>query len=136
MKKTALLCCLVLAMVLSGCSNNFTFTSFMGKITIEIKDDEGGRTSESDYFTLDKGKVLNVESSLAEGQVQIDFVEAEVYLHEGDDPADVILGDTVDSITAGPGDSQTVSLDPGDYVIQLTTIGKTNGKILVTQEKQ
>ncbi len=138
MKKTAILCCLILAMtmVLTGCSSNFTFTSVFGKTTIEIKDDEGGKDAESDYFSVGKGKVLVVESSLEEGQAQIDFVEAEVYAHENDDPADVILGDTVETITVGPGDRQTVSLEKGDYVMHVTAIGKTSGKIQVTEENQ
>ena len=138
MKKAAILCSLILAMtmVLTGCSNNFTFTTVLGKTTIEIKDDEGGKDAESDSFSVGKGKVLVVESSLEEGQAQIDFVEATVFSNEDDVPDDVILGDTAASITVGPGDSQTVSLEKGDYVMRVSTIGRTNGKIKVTEEKQ
>ena len=114
----------------------YTEKPYGAATTIEIKDDEGGKDAESDSFSVGKGKVLVVESSLEEGQAQIDFVEATVFSNEDDVPDDVILGDTAASITVGPGDSQTVSLEKGDYVMRVSTIGRTNGKIKVTEEKQ
>ena len=44
---------------------------------------------------------------------------------------DVIAGDVIVSVTLGGGDSSSFSLEKGEYVMQITAIGNTNGKVTV-----
>ena len=72
-------------------------------------------------------------------QLQIDIAEAEVYaVGDGDDDtaADIVVGDVVESITVGPGDTARVSLEKGDYVYLVTAIGETSGKVVIDIQKE
>lgn len=136
MKKTILvIVALALVVALCGCEGvKLTLTGVGTKTTIEAKDAEDGSYIENSPFYVGKGKVLLVESSLDKGQLKIDFVEATVFKRDsGLD--DVILGDVAESITVGAGDSIEVSLPKGDYVMQITTVGTTNGKVVIDFEK-
>jgi hypothetical protein len=70
-----------------------------------------------------------VESSLEKGKLKIDFAQATVIIeHETER---TIIGDVVASETVGPGDSREFSLPQGDYVMLLTAVGSTSGKVTV-----
>lgn len=141
MRKIGMTClaALILSLVLAGCGGirfTFSLTSLGGKTTIEIKDAEDGDTTESDYVSVGKGRKAFIESSLEKGQLQIDFAEAEVIIHADDTPDDIVVGDVVDSITVGPGETAQVELEKGDYVYQLKTIGQTSGKVVIDVRKE
>lgn len=133
---------LLTALILAGCGGfdlnfTFSFTNLMGKTTVEIKDAEDGETAQSDYVSVGKGRAAVIESALEKGRLQIDIAEAEVYTYADDDtPADIVVGDVVESITVGPGDTARVSLEKGDYVYLVTAIGETSGKVVIDIQKE
>ena len=138
MKKSliAILAVLMMAMVLSGCDGaTYTFTSFGGKTTIEVNQASDGADAESSVLSVGKNRSAAIESSLDKGRLQIDFVDATVFPGGEDLPDEVVLNDTVASITVGPGSIESIPLEQGDYVMQVKAIGETNGKITVNIEK-
>ena len=137
MKKTVILfvLTLVLAVLLAGCGAfSLSFTTLGGNTTIEVNDVEDGTAGESNWFSVSKGKTVVIESSLEKGKLKIDFAEATVF-HHADEPEDVIVGDVAASVTVGAGEREELSVEPGDYVLQVTAVGKTNGKVAVRLEK-
>ena len=144
MRKITMTClaALLMALVLAGCAGfdfnpTFSFTNIMGKTTVEIKDAKDGETAQSEYVSVGKGRAAVIESALEKGRLQIDIAEAEVYTYADDDtPADIVVGDVVESITVGPGDTARVSLEKGDYVYLVTAIGETSGKVVIDIQKE
>lgn len=146
MRKITMTClaALLTALILAGCAGfdfnfTFSFTNIMGKTTVEIKDAKDGDTEQSGYVSVGKGRAAVIESALEKGQLQIDIAEAEVYaVGDGDDDtaADIVVGDVVESITVGPGDTARVSLEKGDYVYLVTAIGETSGKVVIDIQKE
>ena len=49
-----------------------------------------------------------------------------------DDEEQTIVGDVVAGETVGPGDSREFPLNQGDYVLQITAVGSTSGKVTVS----
>lgn len=133
---------LLTALILAGCGGldlnfTFSFTNLMGKTTVEIKDAKDGETAQSEYVSVGKGRAAVIESALEKGRLQIDIAEAEVYTYPDDDtPDDIVVGDVVESITVGPGDTARVSLEKGDYVYLVTAIGETSGKVVIDIQKE
>lgn len=142
MRKIRITClaAVLTALVLAGCGAirfTFSFTRMGDKTTVEIKEAEDGDTAESDYISVGKGRAAVIESSLEKGQLQIDFAEAAVFSSvENDTPEDVIIGDVVESVTVGPGDTLQVRLERGDYVYQVRSIGQTSGKVVIDIQKE
>ena len=133
MKQTKIAICLALmmALLLVGCAGaTFTTTSVGNKSTIEVNNAEDGATAEAGPFSVGKGKTAYVESALEKGKLQIDFAEATVFKHD-DMSDDVIIGDVKASVTVGAGEQVEVPLERGDYVLQLTAVGNTGGKVTV-----
>ena len=122
---------LIAGLLLTACSGStFTITSAGNRSTIEANDAEDGSTAETGSFSVGKGKTACVESSLEKGQLKIDFAEATVYLEHEIERVDV--GDVVASETVGPGDSREFPLNQGNYVLQITAVGSTSGKVTVS----
>lgn len=142
MKRISLLCLTLLlsALVLGGCGGikfSFDITKVGNKVTVKVNDIGDGETTETDYVSIGKGRSVFVESQLEKGQLQIDIAEATVYTHADPDQSDdIYVGDVVESITVGPGDTAQVSLKKGDYVYQLKTIGQTSGKVVLDVKKE
>ena len=137
MKKTSIALILMLALcaLLAGCdAATYTFTGAGNKTTIEVNNAEDGAFAESQWFSVGKGRTAVVESTLDKGELKIDFAEATIYAHE-DGPEDVIVGDVIASVTAGAGDGAEFSLEPGEYVLQVTAVGTANGKVVVDIRK-
>ena len=121
---------LIVGLLLVGCAGaTFTISSAGNKSTIEINNAEDSSTAESGSFSVGKGKMAYVESSLEKGQLKIDFAQAIVFREH--DTEQTIVGDVVTSVTIGPEDSQELPLQQGDYVMILTAIGSTSGKVTV-----
>ena len=121
---------LIVGLLLVGCAGaTFTITSAGSRTTIEANNAEDGSTAESGSFSVGKGKTACVESSLEKGKLKIDFAQATVIIeHETER---TIVGDVAASETIGPGDSRELPLQQGDYVMLLTAIGSTSGKVTV-----
>ena len=121
---------LIAGLLLAGCAGaTFTISSAGNRTTIEANNAEDGSTAESGSFSVGKGKTACVESSLEKGKLKIDFAQATVIIeHETER---TIVGDVVASETIGPGDSRELPLQQGDYVMRLTAIGSTSGKVTV-----
>ena len=128
--KIAIPMILIACLLLVGCAGAaFTISSAGNRTTIEANNAEDGSTAESGSFSVGKGKTACVESSLEKGKLKIDFAQATVYMeHETER---TIVGDVVASETVGPGDSREFSLPQGDYVMLLTAVGSTSGKVTV-----
>ena len=133
MKKTriAVIALLLLAVLLTGCDGvNFVFTTAGSKTTIEVKNAADGAYGESTNFSVGKGKIVYVDYALDKGELKIDFAEATIF-HNENSSDDVIVGGVAESITVGPGDKVEVDLGRGDYVMQVTASGETNGTVTV-----
>ncbi len=129
--KIAIPLILIVGSLLVGCVDTvFTISSIGNQSTIEANNAEDGSTAESGSFSVGKGKTACVESSLEKGQLKIDFAQATVFREQ--DSEWVTVGDVVASETVGPGDSREFPLPQGDYVLQITAIGNTNGKVSVS----
>ena len=121
---------LIVGLLLVGCAGaTFTISSAGNKSTIEINNAEDSSTAESGSFSVGKGKTAYVESSLEKGQLKIDFAQAVVFREH--DTERTIVGDVVTSVTIGPEDSRELPLQQGDYVMILTAIGSTSGKVTI-----
>ncbi len=75
------------------------------------------------------------EAALDKGEVQIEFAEATVF-HDDDDSEEIIVGDVIAMAKVSSGDKATLPLGKGDYVLQVTTVGSTGGKVTVSIEKE
>ena len=132
--------CLILivamAMLLPACDGfTFSFTGSGSKMTMEVMDAKDGDFGESYSIEVGKNRIVKVESSLEKGELQIDFAEAHIF-YDDDGPDSEEAGDVVASMKVGPGSSESLELEPGDYILQLTAIGATNGKVTVEVVKQ
>ncbi len=133
MKINRFICILLMLSVLlfAGCEGvTFSITGVGSKTTVEVKNAEDGDLSETQYFSAGKNRSAQIDSSLDKGMLQIDFVEVTVY-HNNDNSEDVIPGDIVSSVKVGPDESQRLPLEAGDYIMQLTAIGDTNGTVVI-----
>ena len=75
MKKLILLC--LVAVTLCGCNSyKFSMTSSNSKTTVKVNHVEDGDTADSSAFEVGKNRVVNIESSLTQGELQIAFVSA------------------------------------------------------------
>lgn len=132
--------CGMLALVLflmTGCSGfKMSFTTTGNNTTIEVKSADDGYTAESPDFSVGSGRAAVITSSLEEGKLKIDFMQVTIFHNEDNSPDDVIYGDIAETITIGPGDKQTIALPASDYIMQVTVVGKTSGKVTVNIEKQ
>ena len=127
---------LLLAMLLAACgTSTFTTTSLGEDTKIEVEDADDGATSESLYVSIGKNRIATIESALDKGQLQIDMTEAIVFENE-DESEDVMLGDIYATVTVGPEDKEEIELPEGNYIYQLTAIGKTNGTVTIDVEKK
>ena len=127
---------LVLALLLAGCDGaTFVITGTPNKTTIQVNDASDGAYGESSPISVGKGRVAVVESALEKGELQIDFAEATIF-HYNDDTEEIIIGDVLARVKVGGGDKATVPLEKGDYVLQVTTVGSTGGKVTVSLEKK
>ncbi|MBQ6539955.1 MAG: hypothetical protein IJL71_02905 [Oscillospiraceae bacterium] len=136
MKKARFMCLIVLAaaLLLTGCSGfTMSVTTSGSKTTIKVNNAADGDSMETNPSSVGKGRVCVVESSLDKGELRIDFAEAHVFSYEDDD---YTVGDVVKSVTVGPGDREEFDLEKGDYVLQITSVGDTNGKVTVNFEKK
>ena len=125
---------LMAAVFMTACSTSFTMTSSNSKVKIEATAADGD-TAEANYITVGKDRVISISSELEKGKLQIDFVEATV-TRDSRDNEEVTLGDNVASVTVEGNETKELELEKGEYVLQLTAIGETNGTVNVEVEKK
>lgn len=126
----------VFLLLTSACSKfTYSFTQKGNNIKIEVNNAEDGKEAESNYFSVGKNKVVTLESSLEKGQLQIDFTSVTVFTHTDEDD-EVIYGDVVESVVLGPGDTAELKLEKGDYILQIISIGNTNGTVTMNINKE
>ena len=134
MKKSVLffLSVLICSLIFCGCDKvfNYDITTVLDKTTIKVLDAGDNAYGESSPIEVGKNRVLQIESALEKGKLKIDFAEVTA-VGSSDTSDDYIVGDVVESITLSPQDKIELSLEPGDYLLQMTTIGETKGTITI-----
>ncbi|MBQ6560378.1 MAG: hypothetical protein IJL85_06070 [Erysipelotrichaceae bacterium] len=121
----------LIALLLSGCGGaKFDITSSSKNAKIKINDVEDGTYAEISTMSVSKGKTVHVESSLNKGKLKIEFCEA-IDISTGDEPNEYVAGAIIETVEIGPGETLEVSLDSGEYLLQLTTIGQTEGTVQI-----
>ena len=123
---------LICSLLLCGCGKvfNYDITTVLDKTTIKVLDAGDNAYGESSPIEVGKNRVLQIESALEKGKLKIDFAEVTA-VGSSDTSDDYIVGDVVESITLSPQDKMELSLESGDYLLQMTTIGETKGTITI-----
>ena len=130
MKKIkAILVMTLTILLLSGCGAvKFNITSSSKNANIKISDVEDGTYAEISTMTVSGGKTVHIDSSLNKGKLKIEFAEA-IEVSSADEEDEFVAGNIVETVEVGPGEKLDVSIDPGRYVVQLTTVGQTEGTV-------
>ncbi|MBR4446030.1 MAG: hypothetical protein IKS37_09095 [Solobacterium sp.] len=131
MKRTKMLFSLIILSLLfvSGCKGfKYVFTGGLDDYSIEVNASDGDYAESSD-FTLLSDRNAVITGNLEEGKLQIEFAEATIIMTDPDTPEDVIVGNVIETVTVGGNEELTVRLPQNDYVMLVTAMGKTKGKI-------
>lgn len=131
MKRTKMLFSLIILSLLfaSGCKGfKYVFTGGLDGYSIEVNASDGDYAESSD-FTLLSDRNAVITGNLEEGKLQIEFAEATIIMTDPDTPEDVIVGNVIETVTVGGNEELTVRLPQNDYVMLVTAMGKTKGKI-------
>ena len=137
--KTIIVACLVTVMVfaLAGCSESaFSFTQVGDKLTIEAKDAADAHEAEYEAIEVGDNCVVNITSALDKGELKIEFYEAINTKTDEEEDDNYVLGDVAATVNVGPDSVESVPLPYGDYVLEITAVGETNGKVDLVIEKQ
>ena len=129
---------IISALLLAGCGLNYPVFSSRGtesSVTISAYKAEDGDFSEMNYIIVEEGDVVVVQSSLENGQLQIDFLEAEVLDPRGDNE-EVIAGELAYRVVADQENREELGMDNGYYVLKITAIGRTDGKVTILTQKE
>lgn len=129
---SALLVTVLLCTGLSGCGKVFHYeiTSTPKRTTIKVMKASNDTYGESGIISIGKDKTVTVTSSLEKGELQIGFASA-VDLSGADDTDDYEILGLEATVNVKPGDTQELHLEKGDYVLQLTSIGDTDGTVTI-----
>jgi len=79
-------------------------------------------------MSVSNGKTVHIESSLSKGKLKIEFCEA-ILVSSADETDEYVAGGILKTVEVGPGENLDVTLDSGRYVLQLTTVGQTDGTV-------
>ena len=124
----------LIALLLSGCGGaKFDITSSSKNAKIKINDVEDGTFAEITTMYVSSGKTVHIESSLNKGKLKIDFCES-IDVSTGDEADEYVAGAILETVEVGPGETLEVALDVGRYVLQLTTVGQTDGTVQINIE--
>lgn len=127
----ALILAILAVLLLSSCGAvKFDITSSSSKAKISIKDVEDGTYAEISTMSVSNGKTVHIESSLSKGKLKIEFCEA-ILVSSADETDEYVAGAIVKTVEVGPGENLDVTLDSGRYVLQLTTVGQTEGTVQI-----
>ena len=132
--RIALIFLSLIALLLSGCGGaKMDITSSSSKAKIKINDAEDGTYAEISIMSVSKGKTAHVESSLNKGKLKIEFAEA-IKISASGETDEFVAGNIAQTIEVGPGENLDLTLDPGKYVLQLTTVGQSDGTVQISIE--
>ena len=131
MKKLFIITLLTL-LVLTGCGKSkYVITSGLDKTTIEVNGVEDNTAVESSSITLNSNKTVNIDSQLDKGQLKIDFCSA-INTADADEMENYVVTDVVKTIVVNPGDNIQFDLGADTYILQIVSVGSTNGKVIIT----
>ena len=120
--------CLIAAL-LYGCGGiTFSITSAGNKTAVKINKAPDGKTAESGPITVGRNMAVTVDSSLDKGKVQIDFVQV-INIAKPEETADYVPTGVVITVTVSADDHKVINLDEGEYLLDYTAIGETNGTL-------
>lgn len=126
----------LIAVLLIGCEGfKFEITSGPNKTTIKVHDAEDGAYIESEAIMIGKNKTIEVESQLDEGELKIEFASASS-IASTDGPNEYLIDEVVESINIKADDKLQLTLQPGDYILLITSIGKSDGIVTLTISKK
>lgn len=129
--RNALILAVLSVLLLSSCGAvGVDITSSSSNAKIKINDVEDGTYAEISTMSVSSGKTVHIESSLNKGKLKIEFCEA-IKVSAAGDSDEYVAGNIVKTVEIGPGENLDVSLDSGRYVLQLTTVGKTDGTVQI-----
>ena len=121
----------LIALLLSGCGGaKMDITSSSRSAKIKINDAEDGTYAEISTMSVSDGKKVHIESSLNKGKLKIEFCEA-IEVSSTDETDEYVAGAIVETAEVGPGESVDLTLGPARYVLQLTTVGQTEGTVQI-----
>ena len=129
--RNTLILVILSVLLLSSCGAvKFDITSSSDKAKISIKDVEDGSYAEISTMSVSNGKTVHIESSLSKGKLKIEFCEA-IKVSAAGETDEYVSGGIVKTVEVGPGENLDVTLDSGRYVLQLTTVGQTDGTVQI-----
>ena len=129
---SALLISFLFCVSLSACGKVFHYdiTSTPNKTTIKVMNASNDTYAESGIISIGKNKTITVTSSLEKGELQIGFASA-LDLSGADDTDDYEILGLEAMVNVKPGDVEELHLEEGDYVLQLMSVGDTNGTVTI-----
>ena len=131
MIRNALILAVLSVLLLSSCGAvGVDITSSSSNAKIKISDVEDGTYAEISMMSVSGGKTVHIESSLSKGKLKIEFCEA-IKVSAAGDSDEYVAGNIAKTVEIGPEEKLDVSLDSGRYVLQLTTVGKTDGTVQI-----
>ena len=127
--KLVLILAMLSVFLLSACGSvGININSSSSKAKIQINDVEDGSYAEISTMSVSGGKTVHIESSLNKGKLKIEFCEA-IKVSAAGDSDEYVAGNIAKTVEVGPGENLDVTLDPGKYVLQLTTVGQSDGAV-------
>ncbi|MCR4856369.1 MAG: hypothetical protein K5908_09385 [Erysipelotrichaceae bacterium] len=129
--RNILILAVLAVLLLCSCSAaKFDITSSSDSAKIKVNDVEDGTYAEISAIYVPGGKTVHIESSLSKGKLKIEFCEA-VDISSAGESEEYVAGSILRTVEIGPGEDLDVSLDPERYVLQVTTIGQTDGTVQI-----
>lgn len=130
--KNALILAILSVFLFSGCgAAGIDITASSSNAKIKINGVEDGTYAEISTMSVSGEKATHIESSLNKGKLKIEFCEA-IEVSAAGESEDYVAGNIAKTVEIGPGEKIDVSLDPGRYVLQLTTVGQTDGTVQIS----
>ena len=130
-KRSLFISAILLLIFLAGCGKaKYVITSSSAKTTIEVKNVEDGTYAETSAISISGKKTVYIESQLDHGELKIEFGEA-VNTASSDEPEDYTVVNIVETVNVTPGDKLEIHLDSAEYILQLTAVGNTDGKVII-----
>ena len=70
---------------------------------------------------------------MSKGKLKIEIAEA-ITVSAAGETDEYVAGNIAQTIEVGPGENLEVSLDSGKYLLQLTTVGQSDGTVQISIE--
>ena len=124
----------LITLLLSGCGGaKMDITSSSKNAKIKVNDAEDGTYAEISTMSVSSGKTVHIESSLSKGKLRIEFCEA-IKVSPAGETEEYVAGAIIKTVEVGPDEKTDVAIDPARYVVQVTTVGQTEGTVQINIE--